>query len=594
MGTDDAIATADHGRPDSLDPIRPVLDALEAHIAVVGHDGRIQSVNQSWRRFAQCNGGDANALGEGADYLGVCRTAEGEGADYARKTAEGLEAVLAGQTGHFYLEYPCHAPDEQRWFIVRITRCSGIHSSRAVIAHENITRRKHLELRLAHEALYDTLTGLANRTHLLKRLRKLVQRAKRERGYDFSLLFLDFDRFKIINDSLGHEVGDELLIEIAGRLEQELASMTGGHGAEAGHLAARLGGDEFVVLLDAPGGLAKVEAFARQLLEVFRRPFAIDGRKVHSTASIGIVPASTAAAEVEDILRDADTAMYEAKRKGKNCFAVFDLSMRQRVEHELSIENALRCAIENDEFRLHYQPITCLQTGQLVGMEALLRWHHPQRGLLLPGQFLEVAEETGLAVPIGEWVLDRACRDLVAWRQADPTGAAESININVSRSQLMVPDAVATIERVIRDSGLPPHRIHLEITEGTALEDLDAVDGILQRIRSLGVRIDMDDFGKGHSSLIYLHRLPIDRLKIDRAFINHLTGSHNLAAVVHSITTLAENLGIPVIAEGIETAEQLAAAQALNCQFGQGYFFARPCPLDEFRQLGDFTMKRSA
>ncbi len=430
----------------------------------------------------------------------------------------------------------------------------------------DITEHTQMMHRLHELAYRDPLTELPNRASILE----LIQRSIDERPKShFAVLFLDFDRFKLINDSLGHEMGDELLKEIARRLRSALRQTD-----EV--IPARLGGDEFVVLLRDLRHPSDAVMVAHRLLEVFSDSFRLGPHAVYSTASIGVVTSEHEYHRASDMLRDADLAMYAAKNAGKARCEVFDATMRDRARRRLRIEAELRDAILGNEFTLVYQPIVSLESRRLHGVEALIRWEHHQRGLVQPGDFIPVAEETGLIVPIGEWALDEALRQLVEWQDRLGSDAPSSVHVNVSRMQLLMPSLVDYVRDRVQHYGVAPEVLHLEVTESMIMHDPHTVLANLKGLRNIGVKIDMDDFGTGHSSLSCLHEFPIDVLKIDRSFIATPKKIHEFVALLHAVLTLAENLGLEVITEGIEDAEQLATLQALGCKYGQGYLFSKP------------------
>jgi diguanylate cyclase (GGDEF)-like protein/PAS domain S-box-containing protein len=445
----------------------------------------------------------------------------------------------------------------------------------------DITDRKRMEEQLRQAAQCDKLTGLPNRALLMDRLGQALLRSQRLAGYAFAVLFLDCDRFKMVNDSLGHEAGDQLLQEIARRLKHCLRT---GDSVAVGldlQTAARLGGDEFVVLLDGLRATADAQLVADRLINSLDRPYRIGGHEVFSSASVGIVTSGMGHATAADLLRDADTAMYQAKLAGRGRAVLFDPSMRHLAQLQLTLETDLRKAFGQGQFTLHYQPIISLETGLRVGVEALVRWNHPQRGLVPPGEFIPLAEESGLIVRLGEWVLRAACRQWCDWQRDLGEAAPGFVAVNLSRVQLVQPDLIRRIGHILRQTGVDPAAIHLEVTESAVVADMAAAAERLRNLKKLGVKLAMDDFGTGYSSLSCLRQFSLDELKIDRTFVSSMDGGRDFTALVHAIIALAQNLGMTVIAEGVETLDQVTALQALGCPLAQGYFFGKPAPADQ-------------
>jgi diguanylate cyclase (GGDEF)-like protein len=429
---------------------------------------------------------------------------------------------------------------------------------------------------LEHAATHDRLTGLSNRAMLTDRLTRMIERNAASPGTAHAVLFLDFDRFKVINDSLDHDAGDKMLVEISRRLSASLAS-----DAPAAQctetLAARMGGDEFVVLLDGLASPQDAAAVAQKLLERLAEPYPLKGYNLTASASIGITTSQIGYATTSDALRDADTAMYHAKATGKARFVVFDRSMHAAAKDRLALEHDLRGAVERNEMLLHYQPVVGLSDGAILGFEALVRWDHPTRGRVQPDKFIPCAEETRLIVPLGTWVLLTACRQLGEWQRRHPLRTDLVMSVNVSARQLISTQLIDQVRAAVESSGINPSSLALEITESAVIADPDATIDLLRRIKKLGVRIYLDDFGIGYTSLSYLHKLPLNGLKMDRSFMQCVSERRDYAAVVQAIITLSRNLGISVIAEGVETPEQVAMLQAMECEYAQGYLFGRPC-----------------
>lgn len=447
----------------------------------------------------------------------------------------------------------------------------------AELATLNEQLRKN-EQKLRFDAFHDKLTGLPNRTFFLHRLEYAMQLAHAQPDAHFAVLFLDFDGFKVVNDSLGHWLGDEFLIALARRLETTV---------EAGDLVARLGGDEFVVLLKHVTDAQSAKHYAQQIQQHLRQPFDINGYRLFTSASIGIVLHDDVYTSAVDILRDADIAMYRAKGEGKARYSIFDTTMRANAMTRLQLETELRNALFAKALHLAYQPIWDLANQRLVGFEALARWHHAERGAIPPTEFIPLAEETGLIIPLGEWVLEEACQQMKRWHdqlgpaidQSGPHAAPLTISVNISAHQFHQTDLVLLVEQTLHKFAFPATCLKLEITESSFMEDIDAAVDAFTRLRALGVQLQLDDFGTGYSSFSYLHRLPINTLKIDQTFIRRLDSNGQNNEIVRAIATLAHNLQMNVIAEGVETGEQLTQVAQLGCEQVQGYLIAKPLDL---------------
>jgi diguanylate cyclase (GGDEF)-like protein/PAS domain S-box-containing protein len=435
---------------------------------------------------------------------------------------------------------------------------------------QDITERKHMEENLAHQALHDALTGLPNRVLLDDRLAYCLA-DNRRRGSQLGVIFLDLDHFKVVNDSLGHKAGDELLRLVADRITAMI---------RPSDTVARFGGDEFVIVCqDTSAG--ETEAIAERVLAAVREGREISDREVTVTASLGVAIAVEQATP-ESVLRDADAAMYLAKARGRNRVELFDEALRSKGERRMATAAALRRALERGELTVHYQPIVDLSSGSLVSAEALLRWEHPGRGLINPDEFIPLAEESGLIVPIGAWVLEQACRQLGGWQRHEPS---MSVAVNLSVSQMVAPDVAAMVGEVLERSGISPSTVCLELTESVFMEDVDYFGKTLAGLKALGVRLSIDDFGTGYSSLSYLKRYPVDEVKIDRAFVAEIGTDTHHSALVATILAMADALQLGVTAEGVETGDQLAVLTKLQCRRAQGYYFARPMPAADMSSL---------
>lgn len=436
--------------------------------------------------------------------------------------------------------------------------------------------------KMEHAARHDELTGLANRPLFKQRLDEALSRMRSEANYHVAVLFLDFDHFKVINDSLGHQYGDEFLRQVAARLHANLRTGDNATRRRA-DLPARLGGDEFVVLMEAREAEIDAVTVADRLGKVLGAPLDLMGQEMVCSASIGIVIPDMEYKCAEDILRDADLAMYHAKERGRARYALFDAEMREKAIRRLNLEKAMRYAVKLEQFYLMYQPIVCLESGQVKGFEALVRWEHPQYGVVRPDEFIPVAEETGMIVEIGYWVLQSACRQLATWRNTLP---CESLfmNVNSSRKELTAPGFVNRVEQTLAWFELPPGVVKLEITESAIMSHYQELMPIMRQLRDMGIPLCMDDFGTGHSSLSCLHTFPVDVLKIDRAFIRYMGQGIDYTAIVQAVVTLAQTLKMTVVAEGIETEDHLAQLQALEADLAQGYYFSKPMTAGDAEQ----------
>ncbi|WP_053195526.1 putative bifunctional diguanylate cyclase/phosphodiesterase [Herbaspirillum hiltneri] len=445
-----------------------------------------------------------------------------------------------------------------------------------------VAERTQAVCRLAHDASHDALTGLANRSLFLQQLEQALQRQWDDDNARFAVLFIDLDRFKIVNDSLGHLAGDAMIIQVAARLKNALrpdhpasSAEQGAGGVNPGYTLARMGGDEFTVLLSDIDDVGEAVRIAERIQAAMALPFLIRDQEIYASASIGIVFGDIGHTLADEVLRDADLAVGRAKTMGKSRYEVFDRSMRKGAVSRLAMETALRHALKNNEFVLHYQPIIELQGGTIVGVEALVRWQRGPDELVYPGDFIDVAEDTGLILYIGMWVLREACRQMHQWHRQFPRAKPLTISVNISPRQFVQPNLVDQIKQIVAETGIDPNTLRLEITESVTMGDVERTIRILSQLREIGVRFSVDDFGTGYSSLSYLHRFPLDVLKIDRSFVMRMNEDRERLQIVQTIMTLARNLGIEVVAEGTETEMQVDHLRNIGCDFGQGFFFSR-------------------
>jgi len=532
-----------------------VVERMDDGVIVLDEAGRVVDLNPAARTLLRVNG--TPFIGRpGREVLGPW----------------GVLAEGGGQAVSASAEVETETAEGSRRYDVRMTALSrgGTFGGRVFVLRD-VSDRARAEEALRRSAFYDALTGLPNRSLFLDRLEKAAARTSRG-THPFAVMFLDLDRFKLVNDSLGHHLGDQLLVAVARRLEGCM---------RPADTVARLGGDEFAVLLEDVAGTDEAAAVADRILAVLDQPVPLEGHDVFPSASIGVVMGSELDAPAGHLLRFADVAMYRAKALGRNRRELFDPSMHETVVARLKLESDLRRAVERGELRLFYQPIVELASERTIGMEALLRWQHPQRGLLAPGEFMRVAEETGLITGIGMWVAREAAGRLAAWQREHPAGEPLRMSVNVSTRELADPAFADGLAEVLREAAPRPDTLRVEVTESTVMRNADLVIPVLERLRELGVRAYMDDFGTGYSSLSWLHRFPVNVLKVDRTFVERVPREPDAVEIVRTIVALARTLGLEIIAEGVETAEQVHLLREMGCQFAQGFYYSGPLTVDE-------------
>jgi diguanylate cyclase (GGDEF)-like protein len=485
--------------------------------------------------------------------------------------------ILVGEEVVAVLEFYTDRAVEPDAALLRLMPQVGTHLGRSI-------ERQRAEQRLIHDASHDPLTGLPNRTLFLDRLNQAIARRMTHSQARFAVLFIDLDRFKIVNDSLGHLAGDRLVVQVAERLKRALRRddtiTLAETAARVGAVTlSRLGGDEFTILLNDIRDPDDAVRVANRIKDVLRLPFVIDGQDVYTSASIGIASSETGCETAEAVLRNADLAMYRAKTLGNARCEVFNRQMHEAALRRLALETDLRRALQNEEFVLHYQPIVSLASYEVVGLEALVRWQRPDGQLVYPGDFIGVMEDTGLIVFLGRWVLREACRTCRALQNEFPREEPMTMSVNVSARQFAQPGLVAQVRSIVTETGIDPHCLRLEITESMTIGDTGRVAATLSELKEFGVRVSIDDFGTGYSSLSYLHSLPLDVLKIDRSFVAAMDKSPGGLQVVQTIMSLARNLGMDVVAEGAEAEGQVEQLQSMGCGFCQGYYFSKPLDL---------------
>jgi diguanylate cyclase (GGDEF)-like protein/PAS domain S-box-containing protein len=556
--------------------LRTLLDSMTEGLLQVNNNDEIEFVND---RFCEISGyRREELLGQISEFL-----LDGEGRKFVK---EANKKRLEGISSQYEIQLKKKS-GEMMWVLIGgapILNADGLVTGTMGV-FTDVNERKLAERQLLHDALHDGLTGLANRTLFMDHLQQTIKRGKRRNPRNYAVLFLDLDRFKIINDSLGHAEGDNLLKQAARRLEESL---------RFGDLLARLGGDEFTILLDELNETNDAIMVAERIQNDLKVPFTLGGREVYISASIGIALSTAGHIRAEDMLRDADIAMYRAKAKGKAQYQVFDQSMHTRAISKLQLETEMRQGLQNGEFCLYYQPIINLENDNLAGFEALVRWNHPKRGLVSPGEFIPLAEEIGLVIPLGRWILYESCRQMREWQKKNPWTSSLKMSVNLSSKQFLAPDLVEQVFAALVATQLDPHNLKLEVTESHVMENSDKAVTMMNTLREFGIEMSLDDFGTGYSSLSYLHRLPVNYLKIDRSFVSRMVESAENGEIVHTIIKLAQNLKMKVIAEGIETGEQLVQLKMLNCEYGQGYLFSKPLDADSASKfINEHTLQNS-
>ena len=546
------------------------LHGLANHAAVLDAGGVILAANASCLALlADIEAGEAR----GRLFSGYCDKLLQPAA--AASVREGLSSVLTGHTSRYEMDLPCGKPQNPTWRALCATSLTGPLSG-ALVTLSDISRQKQLEEHILHDAFHDTLTGLFNRALFINRLDQAIKRLRRNPDALYAVLYLDMDRFKLVNKTFGHVTGDRLLMVIANRLQKLLRDVD---------TLARFGGDEFAILVEDVGGLHEASAMADNVLRQLAAPFRLKKQEIFVTCSIGVVLGSAAYEHPDQVLRDADNAMYSSKEHGGDHYTIFDAGMRVVTERRMEMELALRHALENGEITVHYQPIVSLSSGEITGVEALARWSHPRQGNIAPSEFIPIAEETGLINELGALVLRQSCLRMVELARVNADAAKLTVSVNISGRQFKRPDFVEEVATILAETGIDPALVRLELTESVLMDNADEAVDTIKRLKSQGVKVVIDDFGTGYSSLSYIQRFPFDSLKVDRSFVGNMNEAEQNMEIVRAIIAMAHKLGLEVVAEGVELAEHRTALTDLHCESAQGFFFSRPVPGEELDAL---------
>jgi Amt family ammonium transporter len=543
------------------DAVRDILDSLPGPVLFLDGRGRVVAANASFTALAPRGAADMPCLTPFADVLAAVFPAS-----QTAHLAQGVGAVVLGHEPYFASEACVFCKDHHMWFSLSATPAKHAPAG-AVVSLTDITRQKQLEEHLQHDAFHDTLTGLCNRAFFINRLEAAIGRGRKTSGHSFAVLYLDIDRFKLVNKTFGHVTGDRLLMVVANRLLKA---------AGAADTLARFGGDEFALLVEDAGGAPGAAAAAERIVARLSPPFTLRKQQISITVSIGVVLGTSAYTHPDDILRDADNAMYCSKEHGGNHYTLFDAGMRVTTTRRMEMELDLGAALTSGEITVYYQPIVSLFSGGIIGFEALARWRHPRYGMIPPLEFIPVAEESNLINVLGDLVLRQACQRLADLTEKYPGAAGMTMSVNISARQFRRPGFVDGVRAVLAETGTDPARICLEVTESMLLEDVDTAADTMRALKELGIKVVIDDFGTGYSSLSYLQRFPFDSLKVDRSFVCSMTETRQNREIIRTIITMAESLGLKVVAEGVEMTEHRDMLVALRCEFAQGFLFSEP------------------
>ncbi|MHC1713935.1 MAG: putative bifunctional diguanylate cyclase/phosphodiesterase [Solidesulfovibrio sp.] len=547
-----------------------LLESLPSHAAVLDAAGAILAANTSCTVLLR----EIDSVTPiGQSFVTLCSKMLAP--PIATAVREGLASILAGKTSRYEMDLPCGPPQAPVWRALCVTPLYGATNG-ALVSLTDISRQKQLEEHILHDAFHDTLTGLFNRALFINRLDQSIKRLKRNPSALYAVLYLDIDRFKLVNKTFGHVTGDRLLMVIANRLQKLLRDVD---------TLARFGGDEFAILVEDIADTDEASAMAENVLRQLAVPFRLKKQEILVTCSIGVVLGSAAYEHPDQVLRDADNAMYSSKEHGGDHYTVFDAGMRVLTQRRMEMELALRHALEYGEISVHYQPIVFLKSGEITGFEALARWKHPRLGFIPPTEFIPIAEETGLINELGALILRQSCRRIVELVRNRPDAANLTLSVNISGRQFKRPDFVDEVAAILVETGINPVLLKLELTESVLMDDADEAIRTIKRLKALGVKVVIDDFGTGYSSLSYIQRFPFDSLKVDRSFVGNMNEAEQNMEIVRAIIAMAHKLGLEVVAEGVEMAEHRSALSELRCESAQGFYFSKPVPAEELDAL---------
>ncbi len=561
----DSTHSNGQSRPIPDNALQDILDSLPGHAAALTPQGVVTTANASLTAFATASTAPVQGLFcPGTNFCAACAAVFPDGLTNAVR--QGITELLDSGRDLFTVEVPFPGEDHEHWFTLSATRWRGPEAG-VLLTLVDITRQKQLEEHILHDAFHDTLTGLFNRALFINRLERAINRVRRDPNRLFAVIYMDVDRFKLVNKTFGHVTGDRLLMVMANRLQKA---------TRASDTPARFGGDEFAVLVEDVDGADGAIAAAERILGRMATPFTLRRHDISITVSIGVVLGTTTYSHPDHVLRDADNAMYSSKEHGGNHCTLFDAGMRVTSSRRMEIELDLGKALADDEILVYYQPIVSLRSGHVTGLEALARWRHPRLGMIPPMEFIPVAEESNLIHVLGDMVFRKACEQLTTLTKRFPENGGLTMSVNISARQFRRPDFVAGLRGILEETEARPSQMCLEVTESMLLEDVESASRTIHELKELGLKVVIDDFGTGYSSLSYLQRFPFDSLKVDRSFVATMNEARQNREIIRTIIAMARHLGLQVVAEGVEVCEHRDMLTALDCEFAQGFLFSEP------------------